>query len=62
MPRVKENTITDKKIAEFFGTTTQTLRNWKNSRDISIMERYDAFREHFAKTLCSGEQRAHIKA
>jgi hypothetical protein len=47
MPKVKSTTITDKKIAEYFNTTTQTLRNWKNSDDEKLKRRYIAFKKYF---------------
>jgi hypothetical protein len=47
LPKVKEETITDTKIAEFYNTTTQTLRVWKKNKDISLNRRYEAFRKHY---------------
>ena len=35
--------VTDKQIAEEFGTTVQTLNNWKNG-DIQLKKRYNALK------------------
>jgi uncharacterized protein YjcR len=49
VPRVKEHTITEVKIADFFGVSVNTLRNWRKSKDFSRNERYEAFREYYIK-------------
>ena len=44
------NKPTDKNIANFFGTTTQTLRNWKKKDSPKkLNERYIAFKERYIK-------------
>jgi hypothetical protein len=43
--------ITDKRIAEYFNITTQTLRNWKKSNDERLNNRYKAFREFLIKDM-----------
>lgn len=51
MPKTLSATITDKKIAEFYNTTTQTLRNWKKSDSVELNRRYEAFRAFYEKSL-----------
>lgn len=53
MPKVKDTTITDKKIAEYFNLTQQTLGNWKRSNDNRLHERYKALKEYLIKINCS---------
>ena len=38
---------TDKNIALYFGTTRQSLGNWKNSEDEALKRRYEALRYWF---------------
>lgn len=47
MPRIKDETTADIKIAQYFGTTTQSLYNWKTSNRFELRERYDALRKYF---------------
>lgn len=51
MPKVKETTITDIKLAEFYKITPQTLRNWKNSKDERLQNRYKAFKEFYKNMI-----------
>ena len=39
--------VTDRKIAEYFGTTPQSLSNWKRSDKKELNERYEALRYWF---------------
>ena len=50
MPKVKEKTVTDVKLSEFFKITTQTLRNWKNGSQ-EYKRRYLALREYYQSFL-----------
>lgn len=34
-------------IAEFYGNTTQTLRNYRDSEDEKLRRRYSALREYY---------------
>lgn len=43
MLRIVMIKVTDKQIAEEFGTTVQTLNNWKNG-DIQLKKRYHALK------------------
>lgn len=36
-------------IAAFYGNTTQTLRNYRDSEDEKLNRRYSALREYFIK-------------
>lgn len=49
MPKVKKDTITNKKFAAFFNTTTETLRQWKKSDDVRLNRRYDALKIYFIR-------------
>lgn len=45
MPKVKETTITDIKIGEFYNISPVTLTRWKKSGDIRLIRRYIAFKD-----------------
>ena len=45
----KPKKVTEIEIAAYFATTTQTLRNWRNSDEVGENERYSALREYFIK-------------
>ncbi len=45
----KPKRVTDKEIAEYFGNTTQTLRNYRYSEDERMNRRYSALREYCVK-------------
>ncbi len=45
----KPKKVTEIAIANYFSTTTQTLRNWRNSEEVGENERYSALRSHFIK-------------
>jgi len=51
MPKVKTKTVTNIKIAAFFKTTTETLRQWKKSDDERLNKRYVALKEYFIKNM-----------
>ena len=53
----KPKKITEKALAAFYATTTQTLRNWRNSEEVGENERYSALREYYIKK--KAEQDAH---
>ena len=40
---MKNKKPTDQNLADFFGTTRQTISNYKSSVDIAIKRRYEAF-------------------
>ena len=46
---MKKKKITEIEIANYFATTTQTLRNWRNSDEVGENERYSALREYYEK-------------
>ena len=47
---MKTNKATDTNIANFFGLTTQTLRNWKREDSpIELKRRYQALKEFYSK-------------
>lgn len=56
MPRVKEDTITDIKLGEYFGISPVTLTRWKKSDDKKLHERYKAFKNYFKKTTTANEE------
>ena len=45
----KPKKVTEIDIASYFATTTQTLRNWRNSEEVGENERYSALREYYIK-------------
>ncbi len=45
----KPKKVTEIEIAKYFATTTQTLRNWRNSEEVGENERYSALREYYIK-------------
>ena len=45
----KPKKVTEIEIAAYFATTTQTLRNWRNSEEVGENERYSALREYYIK-------------
>ena len=49
MTNNKPKKVTEIAIAAFFCTTTQTLRNWRNSEEVGENERYSALREYYIK-------------
>ena len=51
MPKTKKETVTYKKIAEAFGLTTETLRQWRISKDVRMNRRYEALRVAYITNL-----------
>ena len=49
MKNNKRKKVTEIEIASYFATTTQTLRNWRNSEEVGENERYSALREYYIK-------------
>ena len=47
MPRVKEDTFTDTKMAEFYGWTPQSFGNWNRSKNIQMLRRYEALKAYY---------------
>ena len=45
----KPKKVTEIEITKYFSTTTQTLRNCRNSEEVGENERYSALREYFIK-------------
>ncbi len=44
---MKQKKVTEIEIAKYFATTTQTLRNWRNSDEVGENERYSALRAYY---------------
>jgi len=53
MPKVKDTTLTDKKMAGFYGLTPQTLYNYKSSDNVKLNNRYKALRKFYKRWLRS---------
>jgi len=45
----KKQEITEKKIADFFATTPQTLYNWKTSKKSGVALRYEVLKKFYIK-------------
>ncbi len=56
MPKVKEETVTYKKIADAFKTTAETLRQWKKSDDPRLRRRYRAFLNDYNNYLIENKE------
>ena len=53
---------TEIKIAAHYGLTTQTLRNYRNSDDIRMNERYSALREYYIKHTEKQDETSNTKS